>query len=164
MRAAIYYHPEAFSLSSPRLMGRNVAGESFLRGFIKYKTDEASTKISSITIFGTQITLSDSNLKNITHTLSNTSQDGVIPFTITIEDQAGNQKKDNQTTDNSTVYYDTTPPQITEITPTLKFLKVSDNATIEFTTNELIKVPQVMIAGQNASVTGEGQELSLIHI
>ena len=29
---------------------------------LKYTTDEASSKISSITIFGTQITLSDSNL------------------------------------------------------------------------------------------------------
>ena len=33
---AIYYHPEAYSISGPRLMGRNAAGESFLRGFIKY--------------------------------------------------------------------------------------------------------------------------------
>jgi len=33
---AIYYHPEAFSISGPRLMGRNAAGESFLRGFLKY--------------------------------------------------------------------------------------------------------------------------------
>lgn len=34
--AAIYYHPEAYTISGPKLMGRNAAGESFLRGFILY--------------------------------------------------------------------------------------------------------------------------------
>jgi glycosyltransferase involved in cell wall biosynthesis len=33
MTAAIYYHPEAYTTSGPKLMGRNAAGESFLRGF-----------------------------------------------------------------------------------------------------------------------------------
>ena len=33
MPAAIYYHPEAYTTSGPKLMGRNAAGESFLRGF-----------------------------------------------------------------------------------------------------------------------------------
>ena len=33
---AIYYHPEAYSMNSPKLMGRNAAGESFLRGFLKH--------------------------------------------------------------------------------------------------------------------------------
>ncbi len=36
MTAAIYYHPEAYTTSGPKLMGRNAAGESFLRGFLKY--------------------------------------------------------------------------------------------------------------------------------
>lgn len=41
MTAAIYFHPEAYTTSGPRLMGRNAAGESFLRGFFAYsKTDE----------------------------------------------------------------------------------------------------------------------------
>ena len=34
MTAAIYYHPEAYTTSGPKLMGRNAAGESFLRGFL----------------------------------------------------------------------------------------------------------------------------------
>ena len=33
---AIYYHPEAYTTSGPKLMGRNAAGESFLRGFLKH--------------------------------------------------------------------------------------------------------------------------------
>lgn len=33
MNSAIYYHPEAYTTSGPKLMGRNAAGESFLRGF-----------------------------------------------------------------------------------------------------------------------------------
>ncbi|MBD29299.1 MAG: glycosyl transferase-like protein [Verrucomicrobiaceae bacterium] len=36
MSAAIYFHPEAYNTSGPKLMGRNAAGESFLKGFIKY--------------------------------------------------------------------------------------------------------------------------------
>ena len=33
MTAAIYYHPEAYTNSNPKLMGRNAAGQSFLKGF-----------------------------------------------------------------------------------------------------------------------------------
>ncbi|MDP2794803.1 MAG: glycosyltransferase family 4 protein [Sulfurisoma sp.] len=36
MTAAIYFHPEAYSTAGPKLMGRNAAGESFLRGFLAY--------------------------------------------------------------------------------------------------------------------------------
>jgi starch synthase len=36
MPAAIYYHPEGYTTSGPKLMGRNAAGESFLRGFLKH--------------------------------------------------------------------------------------------------------------------------------
>lgn len=36
MTAALYYHPEAYTTSGPKLMGRNAAGESFLRGFLMY--------------------------------------------------------------------------------------------------------------------------------
>ena len=36
MVACIYYHPEAYTTDSKKLMGRNAAGESFLRGFLSY--------------------------------------------------------------------------------------------------------------------------------
>ena len=36
MTAGIYYHPEAYTTSGPKLMGSNAAGESFLRGFLSY--------------------------------------------------------------------------------------------------------------------------------
>ena len=36
MNPAIYYHPEAYTTSGPKLMGRNAAGEAFLRGFLSY--------------------------------------------------------------------------------------------------------------------------------
>lgn len=36
MTAAIFFHPEAYSTNTAKLMGRNVAGESFLRGFVEY--------------------------------------------------------------------------------------------------------------------------------
>jgi starch synthase len=34
--AALFFHPEAYSTSGPKLMGRNAAGESFLRGFVQH--------------------------------------------------------------------------------------------------------------------------------
>jgi starch synthase len=37
---AIYYHPEGYSTSGPQLMGRNAAGESFLRGFLTYSSGQ----------------------------------------------------------------------------------------------------------------------------
>jgi hypothetical protein len=36
MTAAIYYHPEAYTTAGPKLMGRNAAGESFMRGFLQH--------------------------------------------------------------------------------------------------------------------------------
>ena len=41
MTAAIYYHPEAYTTSGPKLMGRNAAGESFLRGFLAHSQTDA---------------------------------------------------------------------------------------------------------------------------
>lgn len=40
MNAAIYFHPEAYTTTGPKLMGRNAAGESFLRGFLAYSRNE----------------------------------------------------------------------------------------------------------------------------
>lgn len=34
--ACIYYQPDAYSTRGPKLMGRNAAGESFLKGFLRY--------------------------------------------------------------------------------------------------------------------------------
>jgi starch synthase len=36
MNPCIYYHPEAYTTSGPKLMGRNAAGESFLRGYLSH--------------------------------------------------------------------------------------------------------------------------------
>lgn len=41
MPAALYYHPEAYSTSGPKLMGRHAAGESFLRGFLTHVRADA---------------------------------------------------------------------------------------------------------------------------
>jgi len=41
MNSVIYYHPEAYTTSGPKLMGRNAAGESFLRGFLNYSNATA---------------------------------------------------------------------------------------------------------------------------
>lgn len=38
MIPTIYFHPEAYTTNSPKLMGRNAAGESFLRGLLTHST------------------------------------------------------------------------------------------------------------------------------
>ncbi len=49
MNAALYFHPEAYSTSGPRLMGRNAAGESFLRGFLTHgKSTEFWVQVQSL--------------------------------------------------------------------------------------------------------------------
>lgn len=42
MSVCIYYHPEAYSTTGERLMGRNAAGESFLKGYLSYSKQEES--------------------------------------------------------------------------------------------------------------------------
>lgn len=49
MTAAIYYHPEAYTTSGPKLMGRNAAGESFLRGFLVHsRANEFWTQVRQL--------------------------------------------------------------------------------------------------------------------
>ena len=41
MTAAIYFHGDAYTTAGPRLMGRNAAGESFLRGFARHAVTDS---------------------------------------------------------------------------------------------------------------------------
>lgn len=41
MTAAIYYHPDGYSIAGPRPMGRQSAGESFLRAFLQHAKTHA---------------------------------------------------------------------------------------------------------------------------
>ena len=41
MSVAIYFHPEAYSTDGPMLMGRNAAGESFLKGYFLNSEDNS---------------------------------------------------------------------------------------------------------------------------
>lgn len=46
MTAAIFYHSEAYTTTGSKLMGRNVAGESFLRGFLQHsRTDRFAVQV-----------------------------------------------------------------------------------------------------------------------
>ncbi len=40
MSACIFYHPDAFSTKDRQIMGRRVAGESFLNAFVKYRSSK----------------------------------------------------------------------------------------------------------------------------
>jgi glycosyltransferase involved in cell wall biosynthesis len=41
LNIAIYYHPDAYSTNTQKLMGRNAAGESFLKGLFRHSTSES---------------------------------------------------------------------------------------------------------------------------
>ncbi|SLM30350.1 conserved hypothetical protein [Desulfamplus magnetovallimortis] len=68
MNACIFYHPEAYTTTGPRLMGRNAAGESFLRGFFAHsqtkefwvkvqKTEHASHFAQKLQLYGRKETV-----------------------------------------------------------------------------------------------------------
>lgn len=40
MNAVIHYHPDGYTSSGPKLMGRNAAGEAFLRGFLTHSSSQ----------------------------------------------------------------------------------------------------------------------------
>lgn len=40
MEVAIFFHPEAYSTEGPKLMGRNAAGESFLKGYLNHSSSK----------------------------------------------------------------------------------------------------------------------------
>lgn len=40
MNAVIYYHPDGYTSNGPKLMGRNAAGEAFLRGFLTHSSSQ----------------------------------------------------------------------------------------------------------------------------
>lgn len=49
MSAVIYYHPEAYTTNGPKLMGRNAAGESFIKGYLKHsKTTEFWAQVQNL--------------------------------------------------------------------------------------------------------------------
>jgi glycosyltransferase involved in cell wall biosynthesis len=49
MTAVIYYHPEAYTTTGPKLMGRNAAGESFIKGYLKHsKTTEFWAQVQNL--------------------------------------------------------------------------------------------------------------------
>ena len=70
MSACIYYHPEAYTISGPKLMGRNAAGESFLRGFLQH---------SSSTQFFAQVQSPD-HAKHFALTVSNSGRNEPVRF------------------------------------------------------------------------------------
>ena len=86
MNPAIYYHPEAYTTSGPKLMGRNAAGESFLKGFLKYskatefwvqvqKNEHAQHFVNSVKAMGRTELVKSVDLNN----LAALSQSGLGP-------------------------------------------------------------------------------------
>ena len=49
MTVCIYYYPEAYSTSGERLMGRNAAGASFLRGYLDFCAESDELWVQGLT-------------------------------------------------------------------------------------------------------------------
>ena len=128
---------------------------------LSFMVEEVLPSMPTVTIFGININPVKHDNYSAFFTLTDNHSDNVsVPFSVTIYDAAGNQGKITDTTDNSSVIFDKTAPEIINISATSKFVKPDDNATIQFKTSEPIQVPVVSLAGKNAVVTGSGLEWS----
>lgn len=83
----IYFHPEAYSTAGPKLMGRNAAGESFLKGYLSHCTskefwvqvvnrDHAKHFAQTVQAFGRTEQVNAVTKKN----LSNLSKTGTVYY------------------------------------------------------------------------------------
>ena len=96
--------------------------------------------------------------------------DGDISFVIDYLDLAGNYAQTLTTTDSTIVRFDKTLPSLPEISIFSSNLYDStlatsgNTATINFVSDEIIQTPQVLIQGDTAIVTGDGQTWSAIQV
>ncbi|MGV3539660.1 MAG: Ig-like domain-containing protein [Rufibacter sp.] len=103
----------------------------------------------SIATVGTTATLYQAS-----HTVVSQNAEGAIPFSIKVEDLAGNTATAvTATTDNSGVEIDRTAPQLTSVTiasnnASSAKAKLGDVVTVRITANEQVFAPVVTIAGQ----------------
>ena len=98
-----------------------------------------------------------------TYTVASTDPEGLISYTISYGDLAGNTGSPLST--NSSITLDKTTPTLSGINvssnnPNSSFAKTGDTVTLTFTSDETIQTPAITIAGQTATVTGSGTSWS----
>ena len=95
-----------------------------------------------------------------TLTTTNTTTEGNVAFTLSIEDLAGNTANINATTDGSSVIFDRTTPlmsfaRMTSSGSDTNFAKVSDIITLSMKSNDKLKAaPTVTVFSNAATVSG----------
>ena len=130
---------------------------------LTFTTSEAPASTPTVTINGAAATVSGSGTSwTATKTVVGGDTNGVVTFSISISDAAGNSASRTTTTNSSSVTIDTSAPTIPSVSiasnnanPTVA--GTGDIITLSFTTSEApASTPVVTIAGTSATVSGSG--------
>ncbi len=153
------------SLTSVSIKSSNaVAGYATTNNVITltFNTSEV-INYPTVIILGRQASVTEYNGTQIAViTVVSSDPSGVVPFSITCPDPAGNISAPvSATTDGTSVTVDKTPPSLTSVAiasnnahPT--WARIGDSVTLAFTSSKAIQTPTVTLAGRAATVTGSG--------
>ncbi|MFB9090637.1 MopE-related protein, partial [Flavobacterium paronense] len=130
---------------------------------LSFTTSETPSTSPTATINGASATVSGSGTSyTATRTVAGGDTNGVVPFSISIRDAAGNTASGTATTNSSAVTVDTAVPTIptgaiASNNATTTLAKSGDVITVSFTTSETpAGTPSVTISGGTATVSGSG--------
>ncbi len=131
---------------------------------LSFTTSQTPSATPTVTINGASATVSGSGTSySATRTVAGGDTNGVVPFSISIRDAAGNTSTQTTTTNSSSVTIDTIAPTIPTASiasnnvNSASLAKAGDVITVSFTTSETpAATPTVTISGGTASVSGSG--------
>ena len=101
----------------------------------------------------------DASIYTATYTVAQGDTNGVLAFTVTSTDAAGNVSTNTSTTNSSSVTIDTDVPALSSVSiasdnSTNTLAKASDTVTLTFTADEAIGTPVVTFASGNGAIAG----------
>ena len=134
---------------------------------LSFTTSETPVATPTVTIGGAAASVSGSGTSwTATKTVVGGDTNGIVPFSISISDAAGNTASRTTTTDSSQVIIDTVAPTFSSVSiasnnANTAVAGTGDIITLSFTTSEnLLGTPVVTIHGSAASVSGSGTSWS----
>ncbi len=171
---SVSYESITIATDSTEHIGFAVAGEKIIITFILGEdaigTPEFTMLINGSAPVGTdanapKLIQDTTNTKKYTieYTVAETEQDGLVTFSITTKDAAGNENVATETTDGTTVTVDNTIPVISEVTIVSNnhnstWATVNDIITVTFISNEELLNINATIAGITATTELQGTD------
>lgn len=156
-----------FDLTNPTLTSTNVTSSNTNPSYAKAGdtitltfTSSEAIQTPSVTIAGHSViaTNTSGNTWTATYIMATADTEGLIAYTITFTDTAGNAGAAVNT--NSAISFDKTIPTLLTITTTTtnansSYAKIGDTITVAFIESEPIQTPSVTIAGHNVTVSNQ---------